>query len=238
MSEPEVKATPRSEPIEQCPSCHMMAWEAEQIYGRSPRYLCAGVVDCPNCRETVFVKRDTAPGDAELREGEERTAAQQLKADVRDILAEEQHRGSGKPSSSGSVRRREKNNSRHVVRVEQDWVGFAEAEESRSVTVEKLVVVLKGKVPKGLRARLKAEAARLGSMEGALFRGLMERHLVDLDAAFEVEYGSETVMLEILVTRQHADLWAAKKRALQEVEDGHTVSNADLMAAIMLREWM
>lgn len=72
--------------------------------------------------------------------------------------------------------------------------------------------------------------------EAHLFRWLLSLHLVSLEDVREVEYGSDTAMLEVLVTRQWADLWGAKKAALRE-SLGWSVSNADMMAAILESEW-
>lgn len=93
-----IKRTQRHEEIDQCPQCHLMAWESIQIYGRAPRYLLDGVVDCPECNATVFCKKGTEPGTAEQLEGDHPDSVAQQ---VRDILAEEQARGQKGGGSSG-----------------------------------------------------------------------------------------------------------------------------------------
>ena len=125
------------------------------------------------------------------------------------------------------------------VRLEQEWHGFAADEEEEVERLEKLVVVLKGKVPRVLKDRLESEAKKLGRNKvNHLFRWLIAQHLAKIEEAFEVEYGTDTVVLRILVTREQANLWKAVKVGLQgKAGDTHTVSNSDIMAAVMLKEW-
>jgi hypothetical protein len=125
------------------------------------------------------------------------------------------------------------------VRLEQEWHGFAADEEEEVERLHKFVVCLKGKVPRAIKARLKVEAKAALTTESHLLRWYFDRHLRGLEEAFEVEYGTDTVMLKVLVTREDAELWKAMKDVLQakQVEPTHTVSNADIMTAVMLKEW-
>jgi hypothetical protein len=98
----------RHEEIEQCPQCELMAWESIQIYGRAPRYLIDGVIDCPECNATVFCKKgDSAPepGEAELLEGDRVTSETRM---IHEVMLEDQRRGikGGGGSSGGRSRKR------------------------------------------------------------------------------------------------------------------------------------
>lgn len=216
---------PPPEPTE-CPLCGLTEIQALATRQQPALIIRPGWVEC-SCRPEAF---HVGAELAKLR-GEQDEARRMIRECWRED-AKRDHEPGNDPT--GSAKDREPG---RRGRAEQDWQGFAEPEQSRSDSVEKLVVVLKGKVPRLLRDRLSKQALHTRKSEGWIFRRLLEKHLRDLSSAFSVEYGSDTVMLEVMLTRQHADLWGATKAGLAE-QSGRHVSNADMMAAVMLREWV
>lgn len=95
----------RHEEIEQCPQCELMAWEAIEVYGRAPRYLIDGVIDCPECNATVFVKKDSERGSAELLDGDHPDS---VASQVRECLAYDAKKGIKGGSSGSSGRKKPK----------------------------------------------------------------------------------------------------------------------------------
>ena len=91
--------------VEQCPQCELMAWEAIEVYGRAPRYLIDGVIDCPECNATVFVKKDSERGSAELLDGDR---PDDIASQVRECLAYDAKKGIKGGSSGSSGRKKPK----------------------------------------------------------------------------------------------------------------------------------
>lgn len=110
------KATP-PEPHD-CPSCGSLATDP------TPAHLVDGIyLDCPRCPSRAIYENGNS-------------AAQQLSADVRDILAEEQARGSGKASSSPG--RKSKDRVRFQVRFEQEVALFNNGHSGDEIRVTRM----------------------------------------------------------------------------------------------------
>lgn len=172
-----------------------------------------------------------------LRQQEAADGLKEEAREIRDCFYESTRRRVPSGGSGNNGGGRDNRPCRREVRHEQEWMGFAEADKTEIQTIEKFTVLLKGKIPSVLRKRLKDEAKKLGRhREGHLFRWLLSRHLAGLEDAREVEYGSNTTMLEVLVTKQWATLWKAKKAELSE-SHGRPISNADMMTEILTKEW-
>ena len=116
------------------------------------------------------------------------------------------------------------------VRLEQEWHGFAADEEEEVERMEKLVWVVKAKVPKALRQRLRVASREAHTTDSALLRWLLTRHLVAVEVAREVEINASNQWLEVKLTKQQFTLFDAKAKALG-------CSRADLIMTIMLEEW-
>ena len=96
--------------------------------------------------------------------------------------------------------------------------------------MEKLVWVVKAKVPKALRQRLRVASREAHTTDSALLRWLLTRHLVAVEVAREVEINASNQWLEVKLTKQQFTLFDAKAKALG-------CSRADLIMTIMLEEW-
>ena len=116
------------------------------------------------------------------------------------------------------------------VRLEQEWHGFAADEEEEVERMEKLVWVVKAKVPRALRQRLRVASREAHTTDSALVRWLLTRHLVAVEVAREVEICSTNQWLEVKLTKQQFTLFDAKAKSLG-------CSRADLIMTIMLEEW-
>lgn len=116
------KPKPRCDTLEQCPRCRIMAWEAERTYGRGPRYLTKGTVDCPNCPGVFSVKPDAPRGEAELLEGE---LEESIEHATRDMLGEDKRKGKhGGGGGGSSGRKPPPKRATMAVRWEQEPVGM------------------------------------------------------------------------------------------------------------------
>lgn len=115
-------------------------------------------------------------------------------------------------------------------RGEQDWHGWAEPEQEEVERLEKLVFVVKAKVPRALKQRLRLEAKRNTTTESALLRWMVYRHAKDVEAAHEVEIQPTNQWVEFKMTKAQFALFDAKAKSLE-------CSRADLLMTIMLEEW-
>lgn len=103
-----------------CPSCGSLASDSH------PAHLVDGIyLDCPRCAPQALSE-------------DVRTPDQQLTADVRDILAEEASRGSGRPSSSSGGGQKKKRAGRLDVRFEQDVPVYDNGHSAERVQVQRL----------------------------------------------------------------------------------------------------
>lgn len=216
---------PPPEPTE-CPLCGLTPLQALATHQPPAVIVSPGKVRCSCSPEVIDV--------GELLRQQRGEMSQR----TREILEcwREQQTIEHEPGSESKGKTRERPLASEA-RAEQDWHGFAEVDRAEVERQEKLVVTIKGKIPRLLRNRLKAEAALLGKhKESLLFRWLLSRNLTQIETAYEVESGGDNVMVEVMVNRQWADLWAAVKTGLAKREQ-RPVSSADLMASVMLREW-
>lgn len=154
------------------------------------------------------------------------------------VYLEELRRGEpGGGGSGGAVRRRELKAEAHESRPEQDWQGFIYYDRVEVEKLEKFVVVVKGALPRWMRARWAEEAAKFGrNAESRLLRWYLHRHLSGIEDVPDVPRAGNKVGFKLLLTRQHADLWEAKKASLSE-SLGRPVSAPELLAAVLLKEW-
>lgn len=116
-----VRATP---PVpHECPGC------GSQETDPNPAVLIDDIyLDCPRCGSSARPEDDDLNSDA------------RLSADVRDILAEEASRGTGRPSSNGGSSRKKRNGNqgRMTVRFEQEVAALLNGQSGETIRVKRL----------------------------------------------------------------------------------------------------
>lgn len=155
-----------------------------------------------------------------------------------EVYLQDLKRGEPGGGGDGGARRADKSTSEErESRPEQDWQGFVYYDRAEVEKLEKFVVLVKGALPRWMRARWAEEARQFGrNAESRLLRWYLHRQLVGIEDVPEIPRGTNKVPFKFLLTRQHADLWEAKKASLSETL-GRPVSAPELLAAVLLKEW-
>lgn len=182
------RATP-PEPHD-CPGCGSLADDPNPAHLVDGSYL-----DCPRC--------STRP----VYDTDERTPDQQLSADVRDILAEEASRGSGRPSSSGGGRKkRNGNHGRMAVRFEQEVAAFLNGHSGDSVTIKRFETASERfelQLTLDCRERLREVAHDRRNEYGdpypqvQLIRDAMQAEMLRLTSPREIERGTPRAQMQL-----------------------------------------
>lgn len=150
---------------------------------------------------------------------------------------EDLRRGEPGGGSSGSSTR-DKSMPRGESRPEQEWKGFSQAESAEMLRLEGCKVEAKGELPRWMRRLWSSQASKLGKgMDSRLMRWLLSKHLIALEPSDLREIGkAKKARFKFLLTTEHATLFKAKKAALSEAL-GRPVTSAEIVAAVLLKEW-
>jgi hypothetical protein len=180
------RATP-PEPHD-CPTCGSAASDPD------PAHLVDGIyLDCPRCPSRPLHENGNS-------------AAQQLAADVRDILAEEAARGQGKSSSSGGAKKRDNRRARIQARFEQEVALFNNGHsgdrvqitrmETASERVElQLTIDCKERLQEVSHER--RDDVRRPFPQVQLIRDALKRYVHALEAPRETERGEAKARMEL-----------------------------------------
>lgn len=205
------RATP-PEPHD-CPSCGSLATDP------NPAQLIDGIyLDCPRCPSQALSE-------------DVRTPDQQLTADVRDILAEEASRGSGRPSSSSGGGQRKKRAGRLDVRFEQEVALYDNGHSAERVQVQRLETASERfelRLTLDCRERLREVASEKRNEYGEpypqvqLIRDAL-RKIQQLENPREIERGTpkDEIQLrlypaELLIIDAAADYWEMSRHQVVE----------------------
>ena len=202
-----------------CPLCGLTEIQALATKQTPAMVVGPGKVLC-SCQPEVIDMREVLA----KRRGERDKA----RAEILECYFEDVHRAH-EPGSTSKGRTRTPA-PKADVRLEQEWHGFVADEEEEVERMEKLVFVIKAKVPRALRQRLREASRDAHTTDSALLRWLLTRHLVAVEVAREVEIHPANQWLEVKLTKQQFTLFDAKAKALG-------CSRADLIMTIMLEEW-
>ena len=218
--------TAPDEPVD-CDLCGVTPIQALAAHQKPALLVGPGWVVCPCFKEgKVAFHVETEVAKREGRQTREDREILECWRDQQNIEHE--------PGSESKGRTRDKAPAGEV-RGEQDWHGFADPDQAETERLEKLDKPLEGRLPKVLKQRLAKEAKTVRSSMNRVFRHLLHRHLLNLEEVHEVEYGAGNVMLKVYVTEDWLTLWKAKK---DQLRDHHPkISDADMMASLMLKEW-